>query len=110
MSSHQVRRVLVQLQGERFRRGLKVANRMRRVQLQVQAKGRRRLCRIRVWPQRYGEIGFEIFYRNRLVILDFEPLGSESRYGRDARAEDRTAFRLLRAALTHLQQSRIDRL
>ncbi len=69
-----------------------------------------RLRRISVRPQRDGEIGLEILDRNRLVILDLQPLRSPRWNGSNARAEYGTALGFLGAAFAHLEEAGINRL
>src|ERR1700687_2010848 len=80
------------------------------MQFEVDSKVPRDLRRVRVRTKRNREVRFQARDRNGLAILDLQALGSMWLNGDDARAEDRAALGFFRAALSHLQQSGINRL
>src|SRR5258707_12838618 len=65
---------------------------------------------ISVGPEWNREVRLEVFHRDGLVILDFQPLRSVSGNGDDACTEHRGALGFFRAALTHLKKAGVDRL
>jgi len=56
VSLHKMRSVLVQLQRERLRQCLEIANGLRRVELEVDTQMRGSLRRVSIRPQRNGEV------------------------------------------------------
>ena len=110
MPSHQVRPLLIEGQRKRFRRSLKIRNRMLRAELKINPQAPRGLRLIRIRPQRYRKIGFQVLHGNGFVIFKFQPLCSIRRNRHNLCAEDRASLCFFRAALAHLKQSWIDRL
>src|SRR5208283_3558289 len=80
------------------------------MQFEIDAQMSRGLRLVSVWPQWNRKIRFEVFDRDRFVILDLQPLRAPRRNWRDAGAEDRIALGFLGTALTHLQQAWVNRL
>src|ERR1019366_6584545 len=88
VASDEVRVRLLESQREALGRRPKVANGVRRVQFEIDAKMACGLGLIRVRAQRDGKVRLQILYRNRFVIFDLEALRSERGNWDDAGAKD----------------------
>ena len=87
---------------------LKIAQRVRRIQLQSDRQVSGGLCPISIRPQRNRQQGFEALHWNIFLVFHFKALGSEGMNRHDPCAEHRAAAGFVQAALALLQQPRID--
>ncbi len=107
-STHNLRRILRELQRVSFRRRLKVGQSMRGPQFEIDSEMVRHLCMVCIRAQRNREIRFEILDRNRLVVFEFQTLRPISRNRNNPRTENGAALSFLGATLSHLKQPRIN--